>query len=126
MLYGKMKTSDDYGFRFEGDEEMFESYVVIDDDEHWDLVQKANKENKMIVPDDKGYPTLIDRPPPKEEEIAKNKLFELTRYLNSTDWYVIRFVEEGIPIPTEVKEKRHQSRCEISKLCEIAKNNTML
>lgn len=121
MLYGKMKTSDDYGFRFEGDEGMFESYVTIDDDDHWNLVQKANKENKMIVPDDKGYPTLTDRPSPKEEEIAKNKLFELTHYLNSTDWYVIRFAEEGIPIPTEVKEKRHQSRCEISKLREIVK-----
>ena len=119
MLYGKKKNSDDYAFRFEGEEEMFESYVCIDDDEHWNLVQKANEENKIIVPDDKGYPTLTDRPPPKEEEIAKSKLFELIHYLNSTDWYVIRFAEEGIPIPTEVKEKRHQSRCEISKLREI-------
>ena len=121
MLYGKKKNSDDYAFRFEGEEEMFESYVCIDDDEHWNLVQKANEENKMIVPDDKGYPTLTDRPPPKEEEIAKGNLFELTHYLISTDWYVIRFVEEGIPIPTEVKEKRHQSRCEISKLRKIVK-----
>ena len=121
MLYGKKKNSDDYAFRFEGEEEMFESYVCIDDDEHWNLVQKANEENKIIVPDDKGYPTLTDRPPPKEEEIAKGNLFELTHYLISTDWYVIRFVEEGIPIPTEVKEKRHQSRCEISKLREIVK-----
>ena len=121
MLYGKMKNSDDYGFRFEGEEEMFESYVCIDDDEHWNLVQKANEENKIIVLDDKGYPTLTDRPPPKEEEITKSNLFELTHYLISTDWYVIRFVEEGIPIPTEVKEKRHQSRCEISKLREIVK-----
>ena len=121
MLYGKKKNSEDYAFRFEGEAEMFESYVCIDDDEHWNLVQKANEENKMIVPDDKGYPTLTDRPPPKEEEIAKSKLFELIHYLNSTDWYVIRFAEEGIPIPTEVKEKRHQSRCEISKLREIIK-----
>ena len=119
MLYGKKKNSDDYAFRFEGEEEMFESYVCIDDDEHWNLVQKANEENKIIVPDDKGYPTLTDRPPPKEEEIAKSKLFELIHYLNSTDWYVIRFAEEGIPIPTEVKEKRHQSRCEISKLRKL-------
>ena len=121
MLYGKKKNSDDYAFRFEGEEEMFESYVCIDDDEHWNLVQKANEENKIIVPDDKGYPTLTDRPPPKEEEIAKSKLFELIHYLNSTDWYVIRFAEEGIPIPTEVKEKRHQSRCAISKFREIVK-----
>ena len=121
MLYGKKKNSDDYAFRFEGEEEMFESYVCIDDDEHWNLVQKANEENKIIVPDDKGYPTLTDRPPPKEEEITKSNLFELTHYLISTDWYVIRFVEEGIPIPTEVKEKRHQSRCEISKLRKIIK-----
>ena len=121
MLYGKKKNSDDYAFRFESEEEMFENYVCIDDDEHWNLVQKANEENKIIVPDDKGYPTLTDRPPPKEEEIAKSKLFELIHYLNSTDWYVIRFAEEGIPIPTEVKEKRHQSRCEISKLREIIK-----
>ena len=106
MLYGKKKNSDDYGFRFEGEEEMFESYVFIDDDEHWNLVQKANEENKIIVPDDKGYTTLTDRPSFKEEEIAKSNLFELTHYLISTDWYVLRFVEEGTHAPTVVEDCR--------------------
>jgi len=121
MLYGKLKTSNDYGFLVEGNEEKLDSYVIVDDDIHWELIQNANKENKVIVPDDKGRPILADNIKPKFEETVKQKVFNLKHYLSSTDWYVIRFAEEGTPIPTEVKQKRHNARIEISKLSEIVK-----
>lgn len=34
-------------------------------------------------------------------------------YLLSTDWYAIRFAEEGTPIPDDVKAKRQESRAAI-------------
>lgn len=51
------------------------------------------------------------------EEINNAKLLtvkvEAKRYLDSTDWYVTRFIEKGIPIPEEVKIKRDESRMKI-------------
>ena len=31
-------------------------------------------------------------------------------YLDSTDWYVVRFSETGVPIPEEVSTKRAEAR----------------
>lgn len=40
---------------------------------------------------------------PTEAERAK-------AYLDSTDWYVVRFSETGVPIPEEVSAKRAEAR----------------
>jgi hypothetical protein len=31
-------------------------------------------------------------------------------YLTSTDWYVTRWLERGIPIPEEISQKREDAR----------------
>jgi len=31
-------------------------------------------------------------------------------YLTSTDWYVTRWLEKGVPIPEEVSQKREEAR----------------
>jgi hypothetical protein len=31
-------------------------------------------------------------------------------YLDSTDWYVIRFIETGVPVPEEITEARAAAR----------------
>lgn len=41
------------------------------------------------------------KPDPKAEAQA---------YLNATDWYVVRFAETGVPVPTEVTTKRAAAR----------------
>ena len=42
-------------------------------------------------------------------ELAKVKS-EAQTYLNDTDWYVVRFTEQGVEIPQEVKDKRQECR----------------
>lgn len=31
-------------------------------------------------------------------------------YLTSTDWYVTRWLEKGVPIPEEISQKREDAR----------------
>lgn len=31
-------------------------------------------------------------------------------YLDSTDWYVTRWLEKGVPIPDEISQKREEAR----------------
>lgn len=38
------------------------------------------------------------------------KKAETIGYLVSTDWYVIRSIETGEAVPTEISEKRNESR----------------
>jgi hypothetical protein len=45
------------------------------------------------------------RPVPQHDPKA-----EAQAYLNSTDWYVVRFAETGVPVPAEVTQKRAAAR----------------
>jgi len=59
---------------------------------------------------------------PMKSEIVKHKeqtvarISELLSYLTSTDWYCARYVDTGVDIPAEVKERRASARIEIDKL----------
>jgi hypothetical protein len=44
------------------------------------------------------------------------KIAEAKKYLSETDWYIIRFIERGIPGPEEVKAKRIEAIELINKL----------
>lgn len=50
------------------------------------------------------------------EEIAQNRINELNVYLDTTDWYVVRFAETGVAIPPEISQARAAARLEISTL----------
>jgi len=119
MFFGKLKGDGHYGFGVF--EDRFESYKEIDDDEHMAMIDEANSKGKLIDADEEGNPILVDPPPPTEEEISEQKLYELESYLKETDWYAIRFADTGKEIPTEVKFKRQQVREEISKIRESLK-----
>jgi hypothetical protein len=41
--------------------------------------------------------------------LEKSKL-EAKKYLSDTDWYVIRFMDLGVEIPSDIKLKRQQAR----------------
>lgn len=114
VFYGKLKDGDSYGFGVFKDR--FDSYVEVEDGVHMSLIEKANNENKEIIPDDKGYPTLTDRTPPSQEEVARMRINELENYLRETDWYAIRFADTGEVIPSEIKNNRQDARDEISRL----------
>lgn len=49
-----------------------------------------------------------------EARDAERRKQEAQNYLNSTDWMVIREAEKGIPVPTEITEKREIARQTIS------------
>lgn len=40
----------------------------------------------------------------------------LLKYLDNTDWYVVRFSEKGEPIPEEITVKREESRIRIDEI----------
>jgi hypothetical protein len=63
----------------------------------------------------------IENKLPKPTKPVNPKLYEVTKkktakdYLQTTDWYVIRYMETGKPIPQEVKVKRQECRNILSK-----------
>lgn len=57
--------------------------------------------------------------PEKSDSILKQERIEqLQAYLNETDWYVVRFSETGVEMPSEVLNQRQAARDEISNLRE--------
>lgn len=46
----------------------------------------------------------------------KERIDELQKYLDETDWYAVRFAETGVEIPDEIKAERQAAREEISRL----------
>lgn len=122
MYFGKIKkTEDEWGF--DVFTETFESYKSIDSETHMKIIEEANAEGKIIKGDKEGNPILVEPPPPTEEEIKQQRLAELERYLQTTDWYAVRFADSGTPIPEEIKSKRQKAREEISTLREILNSN---
>lgn len=53
-------------------------------------------------------PSEISTPSPEEVQAQINQ--ESLIYLNSTDWYVVRFAETGIAIPIEILTARQIAR----------------
>jgi hypothetical protein len=48
-----------------------------------------------------------------DDEKAKN---DLQQYLKDTDWYVIRFMETGEEIPSEIAKQRQKARDKLSEI----------
>ena len=59
----------------------------------------------------KGY-----APVKPQELVDEERVAELEKYLNETDWYSIRYAETGKEIPADVLQARQEAREEISKL----------
>ena len=113
MYFGKIKnTEDEWGFSTS--KENLDKYGEVDGKTHMEFIERANKEQKKLSGDKDGFPILVDYPPPTNEV----RIQELQNYLDSTDWYAIRFADTGEPIPEDIKNKRQQAREGISVLRE--------
>ena len=55
-------------------------------------------------------------PSKPQSEINAEKISELLKFLNETDWYISRFIDNGTPIPEDIKKQRQAAREEIDKL----------
>ena len=58
-------------------------------------------------------PYPIDQP--SEQEIQAKVNFKALEYLASTDWYVVRLIETGKPIPEDILLAREAARAAIIK-----------
>lgn len=116
MVFYGTKNGETYGFYLDNMGFIDDKYVKVDDGEHISIVNRANEEQLLIVPDENGYPKLVAPPPPSEEEVKEREINELQEYLNSTDWYAIRYADTGEPIPSDIKLKRSDARKRISEL----------
>lgn len=50
----------------------------------------------------------------EQVELDQVEIQQLTTYLESTDWLVVREIETGKPVPAEIKQARRQARDTIS------------
>lgn len=55
-------------------------------------------------------------PKKPQSVIDAERIAELQKYLDETDWYAVRFAETGVEIPAEIKAERQAAREEISRL----------
>lgn len=77
-----------------------------------DLV--INPECEYIVDKSSEWPD-IKRCPQEEKDAHEQTLInqQSIEYLDSTDWYVMRAMDSGEPIPDDVKKKRAEARAAI-------------
>lgn len=61
---------------------------------------------------------IVRNAEPTADEITNQRISELENYLNSTDWYAVRYAETGVEIPDDIKTARQAARDEISTLRE--------
>ena len=61
---------------------------------------------------------IVRNPEPTTNELIELRISELESYLNSTDWYAVRYAETGVEIPVDIKTARRAAREEISALRE--------
>lgn len=86
--------------------------VEVPQEEYQNLML-GQSSGKQIVPNSNGYPVLQDYASPTAEEQQKINSAAARKYLNETDWYVIRSIEKGIPVPDDVSEKREVARLSV-------------
>jgi hypothetical protein len=52
----------------------------------------------------------VTNPPPTAEKIQAKANADSRAYLASTDWYVVRFAETGVEIPSDILAARQAAR----------------
>lgn len=111
MFYYSKKTGGFYLEDIHGDN-MPEDVVEVSDEYHAELMD-GQRNGNIIAADEKGFPRLVPIPEPDDETKKAIATKRARQYLNSTDWYVVRFTETGVPIPVDVSEKRAAARAAI-------------
>jgi hypothetical protein len=87
--------------------------MEVADEEYMRLVSDATARGSLIQIGKNNKPELVT-PPLTEEQI--NEYRRLRRFLEQTDWYVIRYAETGKAIPDDIRAKRQDARDGISRL----------
>lgn len=86
--------------------------VEITTEEHAALLE-GQSQGKLIQSGTNGRPVLVDPPTLTPEQMKQANNSKHLKYLSDTDWYVVRQMDDGTPIPEEVKAKRAEARSSI-------------
>ena len=111
MFFGKLNNND---FGFSTSQKFFVSSVEISD-EDYEQFQEALNNGEEIQSDKNGFPVIVKK---RKSVNPQLRIDELEKYLLETDWYAIRFVDNGEKIPSDIQKKRQEAREEISELRE--------
>lgn len=111
MFYKKTEGSEKVSFILAPakSDDIFE----VTDTEYMWFVSDANACGRLIRMDKDNKLELVT-PPLTEEQI--NEYRRLRRFLEQTDWYVIRYAETGKAMPDDIRAKRQDARDGISRL----------
>ena len=72
----------------------------------WQTINENDGQWSLV----KGKIVKLPFPEPTAEELQVRANATARDYLTSTDWYVTRFAETGVPIPADVAEARKLAR----------------
>lgn len=96
---------------------------VIDEEEYLKTITvgdwyKSIGMEEMDVEEAYNYRWYLKGYAPKkpQEDINQELIAEYQQYLDTTDWYVVRYSETGVEIPEEIRQKRQEARNKINEL----------
>lgn len=78
----------------------------------YDEAQEKIASGMLMQPGPNGFPEFVV-PPEANPQLGINSQAE--KYLADTDWYVVRFMETGVPVPADVTQARQEARESIVK-----------
>ncbi len=94
----------------DADESPLEDGVFIIPANATDIAPPPLKEGEIAVFKDVDWEVRPAKPEQTEEQKQQRKNAEARYYLASTDWYAIRQMDEGTPVPENIKAARTEAR----------------
>ena len=88
-------------------------------DEYWQELLEGQSNGKQITSNEEGYPILIERPAPTEEELNTTEIAMLKAYLTSTDYIYPKCLELDLDVTyvyPDIVQKRKEARQRIQTL----------
>ena len=95
-----------------------ENSVEITDD-YWKELLEGQSNGKQIASNEEGYPILIERPAPTEEELNTTEIATLKAYLTSTDYIYPKCLELDLDVDVvyaDIVAQRKLARTSIQEL----------
>ena len=80
--------------------------LEVSDELFWQTINETDGVWSLVD----GKIVKLPFPAPTAEQLQATTNATARRYLTTTDWYVVRFAETGVPIPADIAEARKQAR----------------
>lgn len=97
----------------------FNSNNPLENPGEYKVITTNSKKNQYLPAI--NFSKICTYSPPSEKEKIEKEIRDLQSFLEETDWLVIREMDQGNPVPEEIKTKRAEARTAISSLREKLK-----